>query len=185
MGHAISNKEQFINFDSKIENTLENYWRIFDVNLAWIRQSDTKAYTVFTIYGISVSVVFSNVGTIRNLLDGNTLVTILAMIYLITSLIAIFFGFRCIQPALKLKFPSSVVFFGSISRTFESPESYHTKSQEIVSDPEKMKIELCNQIYINSIIARGKFDDITKSISAFLLSLIVLILIVMNYILFG
>lgn len=181
MGHVISQKDQFINYDSTMDPILDNYWRIFDVNLAWIRQSDTKAYTVFTIYGISISVVFTNVETIKNLLNTNTIVFILAIIYLLASLVAIFFGFRCIQPSLKLKFPSSVIFFGSVARVYSSPEEYFEKSKMVVGDIENMRRELCNQVYINSVIARGKFDDITKSISAFLLSLVTLILIVMNY----
>jgi hypothetical protein len=181
MGHAISQKDQFFNFESNLENTLENYWRIFDVNLAWIRQSDTKAYTVFTIYGISISLVFSNVDKIKPLFDGNYLVMAIALAYLGSSIVAMFFGFRCIQPALKLKFPPSVIFFGSISRTYSSPEEYFQKSKSVVEDNEAMMRELCNQIYINSIIARGKFDDISKSISAFLTSLICLVMIVVSF----
>ena len=67
---------------------------------------------------------------------------------------------------------------------YNSPEEYFEKSRLVVGDLENMQRELCNQIFINSVIARGKFDDITKSISAFLLSLVTLILIVMNYFIF-
>lgn len=168
-----------------MDPTLENYWRMFDVNLAWIRQSDTKAYTVFTIYGISISLVFSNVDVIATLVEKSQVVQFLALLYLTSSVIAIYFGFRCIQPSLKLKFPTSVIFFGSVSRTFSSPDEYFEKSRYIVRDPESMERELCNQIYINSIIAREKFDDINKSIKAFLVSLLTLIMIVLTYFIYA
>lgn len=179
--HTITSKDAALNFESSLDSVAENYWRILDVNLAWIRQSDTKAYTIFMIYGISISLVFSNVDMIKSLIINSKLVMLLAVIYLGASLVAIIFGFRCIQPSLKLKFPPSVIFFGSIARTYTTPEDYHQQSKKVLGDPDKMNQELCNQIFINSIIARGKFEDITKSISAFLVSLITLLLIVLNY----
>ncbi len=177
----ISSNDMLINYPGGMDNVTENYWRILDVNLAWIRQSDTKAYTIFMIYGISISVVFANIGSITNMLGNSIVVMLLGILYMITSLIAIRFGFRCIQPSLKLKFPSSIVFFGSIANSFISPEAYFEHSRQILEDPDKMHKELCNQIFINSIIARGKFTDINKSIKAFMASLVILLFIVLIY----
>jgi hypothetical protein len=172
--------------ENSTENSIgstEQYWRIFDVNLAWIRQSDTKAYTMFTVYGISISVVFSKIDTIAAELSQSYMMIALATIYILSSMIALVFGFRCIQPSLKLKVPPSIIFFGSISRAYQSGEAYYEGSRPTANDVQAMEKELCNQIYINSIIARGKYDDISKSITAFLVSLITLIMIILYYIL--
>ena len=179
--HVISSKDSTLNVPTNIDEVTENYWRILDVNLAWIRQSDTKAYTIFMIYGISISLVFSNVEMIAAMVKNSYIVLILSVLYLVASLVAIVFGFRCIQPSLKLKFPPSIIFFGSIARSVSSPEEYYAKSLKVLEAHDKIQMELCNQIYINSIIASGKFDDISKSRSAFLVSLITILLIVLNY----
>lgn len=165
-----------------LKSSTEQYWRILDVNLAWIRQSDTKAYTMFTVYGISISVVFSKIDVISERLENDYFLIALAAVYIISSMIALIFGFRCIQPSLKLKFPPSIIFFGSVSRSYDSGESYYSGSKKIVEESALMEQELCNQIYINSVIARGKFDDISKSITAFLVSLITLIMIILYFI---
>ena len=107
--HVISSKDSTLNVPTNIDEVTENYWRILDVNLAWIRQSDTKAYTIFMIYGISISLVFSNVEIIAAMVKNSYIVLILSVLYLVASLVAIVFGFRCIQPSLKLKFPPSII----------------------------------------------------------------------------
>jgi len=179
----IQSKDLLTNYPSpsSMDSTTENYWRIFDVNLAWIRQSDTKAYTIFMIYGLSISVALANAQSVASLVKDSNIVLLLSMVYLVASMVALVFGFRCLQPSLKLKYPPSVIFFGSIARTYNSPEDYYTASLKIINDEEARHRELSNQIYINAVIAKGKFDDITKSISAFLVSLMTLVLIVMNY----
>ncbi len=177
----ISNSESLLNNESSLDASVDNYWRILDVNLAWIRQSDQKAYTIFTIYGISISLVFSNIAIIKNLLEKSIVVDVVSVIYFISSLIAIIYGFRCIQPNIHMKFPPSIVFFGNIASNFKSPVEYHDHSKEIIVHIEKMQQELCNQIYINSIIAHKKYNDLKKSITAFLVSLISLLMIVINF----
>ncbi|MDZ4707597.1 MAG: DUF5706 domain-containing protein [Saprospiraceae bacterium] len=181
--HLIQSKDSLTNYPSpsSMDSTTENYWRIFDVNLAWIRQSDTKAYTIFMIYGLSISVALSNAQSVAGLVKESNLVLLLSIVYLLASMIAMIFGFRCLQPSLKLKYPPSIIFFGSIARTYTSPEDYYEASLKVINDDEARKRELSNQIFINSVIAKGKFDDITKSITAFLVSLMTLVLIVMNY----
>ena len=178
---VISSSESSLEYPDGNDQITENYWRILDINLAWIRQSDTKAYTIFMIYGISISLAFSNAEAISLLVKDSVVILLLVIIYLMSSRVAIFFGFRCLQPSLRLKFPSSIIFFGSVARRHKSPDEYYEHSKTIVSNPESVHRELCNQIYINSVIAKGKFDDIYKSISAFLVSLITLLLIIMKY----
>ena len=86
--HVISSKDSTLNVPTNIDEVTENYWRILDVNLAWIRQSDTKAYTIFMIYGISISLVFSNVEMIAAMVKNSYIVLILSVLYLVASLVA-------------------------------------------------------------------------------------------------
>ena len=98
----------------------------------------------------------------------------------ISSLIAIIYGFRCIQPNIHMKFPPSIVFLGIFSN-FKSPVEYHDHSKEIIVHIEKMQQELCNQIYINSIIAHKKYNDLKNRLLPFWSALISLLMIVINF----
>lgn len=43
----------------RIDEKLENYWRILQTNLDWIKSSDQKATIILTIYGIIIPFVNS------------------------------------------------------------------------------------------------------------------------------
>ncbi|MEZ4949133.1 MAG: hypothetical protein R2784_07075 [Saprospiraceae bacterium] len=47
-----------------MDEKTENYWKILETNLDWIRYSDAKATGILTIYGLLVTIAFTNLNRI-------------------------------------------------------------------------------------------------------------------------
>lgn len=158
-----------------MDEKTENYWRILQTNLDWIKYSDAKATGLLTVYGVLVTVAFSNKDAFVGILHSRPLVFILTLT-VVVSLLAIFYGFRCISPRLKTPSHVSMIFFGSIVSNFKSMEDYREFSHKLLNSKVGIDDELARQIYINATIAAAKFRDVSLSIRYFIISFLLLML---------
>jgi len=161
-----------------------NYWKILETTLDWIKYSDAKATGILSIFGLIVTVVYSNVEHIKELLMGNMYLGVLSVLSAICSLIAIYYAFSSISPRIVKTNDKSIVFFGSVVRQYPSLDDYRQTANEVLDSKEGLDNELAEQIYINSSIAAKKFKDVTLSIRFFVGGIILLLLEIMAYIIF-
>ncbi len=152
-----------------------NLWQILETNLEWIRSSDNKATAILTIYGIVITLVYSNASEIFDSINENNALTTLSIISAITSLGAIYFGFRVIQPRVLPPNYISVIFFGSVASNFKDMDSYDGYVSKMLDRKEGLDADLTRQIYINSVIASKKYRDVANSIRFFVASLVILL----------
>ncbi len=158
-----------------------NYWKILETTLDWIKYSDAKATGILSIFGIIVTVIYSNIEPIKHLLMGNVYLGVLSVLSAICSLIAISYAFRSISPRIVKSNDQSIVFFGSVVRQYASLEEYRSMANKILDSKDGLDNELAEQIYINSSIAAKKFGDVTRSIRFFVVGMFLILLEIMIY----
>ncbi len=158
-----------------MDEKTENYWRILEANLEWIRYSDAKATGILTIYGILITVAFTKMLDILEVISGSWMLISLTSLSGISSLIAIFYGFRSISPRVIAHDNRSIIFFGSIVEKSEDLQAFREYSHQVLDSPRGLDDDLAAQIYINAKIASAKFKNVSASIKFFIASFLILL----------
>lgn len=158
----------------------EQYWHILHNNQDMIRFSEVKAGLVISIFGVLFSIMLSSVSWIRDQIgDWSWYLLILVILFMASTLVSLFFAFRCFMPRFENKNPTSVVYFGDIVSDFREYMAYHRFLEDIVVKDDEMSIQLAEQIHTNSVIATRKFQAVSKAIKLMLVSVFLLVVIVM------
>jgi len=158
----------------------DRYWQILQLNIEWLRFSETKATLVLTVYGVIFTIAYANSTAVFTSLSTSGWLLILIFLYGGLSLTSIVFAFLCVNPALKNKSPTSIIYFGHIKKDV-SVATYKTRAQVIIDDEDKLTDEITEQIHIISKIAWQKYRSVGWSLRFFIGSLIILILSVFFY----
>jgi hypothetical protein len=162
-------------------NKIQEYWNILGNINDWIKYSDTKATILLTLYGIIITIIYSNATESLNGINNSNWTLFFSVLSIIFSALSIVFAFLCINPKLKNSNPNSIIYFGHIQEKFKNADEYYTKSSEILSNETKHQKELSEQIHSTSVIAWKKFKNISWSIRFFAGSLICMIITILTY----
>lgn len=158
-----------------MDEKTENYWRILEANLEWIRYSDAKATGILTIYGVLITVAFTKILDILEIISSSYLLIGLTTVSGLASLVAIYYGFRSISPRLIVEQHRSIIFFGSIVQHSSDVNSFRAYSHEVLDSPRGLDDDLAAQIYVNARIASLKFKNVSASIRYFIISFLTLL----------
>ncbi len=158
-----------------MDEKTENYWRILEANLEWIRYSDAKATGILTIYGVLITVAFTKILDILEIISSSWMLIALTSLSGVTSLVAIYYGFRSISPRLLTQDHRSIIYFGSIVKHSPDMQSFRQYSHEVLDSPRGLDDDLAAQIYINAHIASLKFKNVSSSINFFIASFLILL----------
>ena len=161
----------------------QEYWNILNSTQEGIRYSDTKATIILTLYGVILTIIYSNSAQVLTALETSKPVLWFSIISIMCAAISILFGFLCINPRLKNNNAKSILYFGHIQKKFTKYEEYNLKAEEILSDENLYSSELAEQIHSNSIIAWKKFTNVSWCIR-FLFACIVFMLVSLIFYLF-
>ena len=159
----------------------EEYWKILNKTTDWIKFSDTKAIVVLTVYGIIITIIYSNSKVVYEYLSNSTFSVILSIIVAILSFLSVLFSFLAINPRLKNTNADSIIFFGHIQEKNKDYSEYYLNSQQILSDENEYRKQIAEQVYVNSKIAWKKFKNVSYSIRCFFFSIVILIVILTEY----
>ena len=129
-----------------MSKTSEEYWKILNTINEWIRFSDLKAGAILSVYGIILTVIYSNSEQVFKILDTNSSLLFISIVAIITSIISVFLSFLTLNPSLKNKNPHSILFFGHIQKKFDSYEDYDQQAKEIISGKKEYRAQLAEQI---------------------------------------
>lgn len=148
-----------------------------------IRYSDTKATLILTLYGVVLTIIYSNSEQVLKSLESSNYVFWFSIISIVFALLSILFAFLCINPRLKNNNAKSIIYFGHIQKKFPTYNDYHSTAEEILSKNNKYTSELAEQVHTNSIIAWNKFSNVTWCIRFLFGCLIFLIFSLFAYLL--
>lgn len=168
---------------SLMEN-IEFYWRTLIKNIEWIKFSEAKAIFLITIYGVILTITYTNAKDLYPVLNKSILLSIFtffASLFAITSLAYCFFA---LNPVLKNDNPNSIVYFGHIKEKFKTSKEYVEYAGKILSNKEKLIENVADQVYQTSKIAWRKFSFVSWAIRFFLVTISILIIEIIIYLIF-
>ena len=155
-----------------------NYWEQLERLEKLIRASELKAGVIFSFHGLILVVFFDRLEELQPLFQEGELFIVLDSFWMISSLISIYFCFKCFKPQITKKYEKNVLFFRDAVYSFGSIEKYTKRLIEIFGEEEDFYSQLGQQIYIESMIIDKKFQHVENAIKYFALSFIFIIIIV-------
>ncbi|MCR6641726.1 MAG: DUF5706 domain-containing protein [Sporocytophaga sp.] len=159
----------------------DDYWRILESTNEWIRFSDQKAGILLTVYGVIVTVIYSNSDTVYLALSKSYYQIFLTIVTVLLSGISITYAFLCLNPSLKNSNPKSIIYFGHVQAHNKSCNEYIQNSKAILEDDTLLIEQEAEQVYINSTIAWKKFRFVSLAIRFYFLSIFTLLLSLFMY----
>ena len=153
-----------------------NYWEQLERLEKLIRASELKAGVIFSFHGLILGVFFDRLEELQPLFEEGALFIVLATFWMISSLISIYFCFKCFKPQITKKYEKNVLFFRDAVYSFGSIEKYTKRLIEIFGEEEDFYSQLGQQIYIESMIIDKKFQHVENAIKYFALSFIFIII---------
>jgi hypothetical protein len=157
----------------------EQYWAILKNNQEMIRFSEVKAGLVISIFGVLFSLMLNSVGWIKEAIAHWSMLPVgVLALFIMLTMISLFFAFRCFMPRFENKNPTSIIYFGDIVSDFKEYKSYHAYLQKAVIDDEQMSMQLAEQIHTNSSIALKKMKAVNTAMRFMMSSIFLLIILV-------
>lgn len=157
------------------------YWSTLLKNIEWIKFSETKAVVIITVYGVILTIVYSNAKEILSFIENSNLILALTVLSALFSIGSVLCSFLALNPILKNADPDSIIYFGHIQEKFSSSEDYSKYANEVIADSERLNQNIADQVYQTSKIAWRKFQLISWGIRFFAISLLLLIIEVATY----
>lgn len=161
----------------------QEYWNILNSIQDGIRYSDTKATIILTLYGVTLTIVYSNSHEVLTAIETSNSVFFSSIAAIICAAISILFAFLCVNPRLIGNNPTSIIYFGHIQERYSTYSDYLSKANEILSDDSRYSAEISEQIHSNSKIAWQKFSNVAWCIRFLFACIVFLIISLLAYLL--
>jgi hypothetical protein len=166
----------------RVENPSARYWEILQINIDWLRFSESKAGIILTVYGVIFTLGYTNATSVFKSMEQSGFLIFLIFTYGILSLISIGFCFACLNPNLKNEEEeSSIIYFGHISKTHKKYKEYKAYAQSILDNEDKFTDQITEQIFVNSALAWKKYKHVSWALRLFVLSLVILMIALFTY----
>jgi hypothetical protein len=166
----------------RVENPSARYWEILQINIDWLRFSESKAGIILTVYGVIFTMGYTNATAVFSSLQHSGFLGFLICVYGLMSLASIGFCFSCLNPNLKnLEESSSIIYFGHISKKHKEFKEYKIYAQSVLDNEDKFTDHITEQIYVNSRLAWKKFTRVSWALRLFIFSLVVLLIALCTY----
>ena len=162
----------------------EQYWNILQYNNELLRYSEVKAGLILTVYGILFTVLYNTLEPIQLAIEEHWLLFALASIFSLTTVVSIYYCFRCFIPRIEKNNPLSYIFFGDVASKFKDGEEYFVKMEEMIYDETKYCQQLAEQIHVNARIASKKFKNVSQAIKLLVVAIFSIVLFVLVSMLF-
>jgi len=143
-----------------IEVLWDNYILVTDL----IKFSDAKAGAILAADSVIALSIFANMNNIKEYIVNNDIILLLfiigAIAYCGSFLLAVF----SIIPKMKIDKEKSILFFGHIAENYKSAQDYEKDAIEKLGEEKVLISEICQEIWINSLIARKKYALVSWSL---------------------
>ena len=162
------------------QELIDHYWGSINYIFELIKSSEIKAGLILSFYGILLSFIYKKIEVILIDFSNSIFLYTLIGLWFFTTLISIYYSFRCFMPRKETKFKKNIFFFGDIITKFGDVDEFSKTFYNISLDKDQLFDQLGQQIYILSKIAAQKFKNVNKSLQFLGLGML-LILISMIY----
>ena len=157
--------------DLKSEDLALHYWGSLDNLVSLIKSSELKAGLILTFFGIIFNFVYQNIERVKESLTNYNFLYVLLSLYLISTLLSIYFSVKTFIPRIEKKYEPNIFFFGDINSKFGDIHKFSKTFLNTVVDREKVFDQIGQQIYVNAKITTLKFKNVNASIRYLVVSL--------------
>ncbi len=154
-----------------------NFWEQLERLEKLIRASELKAGVVFSFHSLILGLFADRLEHFSEIFKANPLLIGLAVLWISSVLVSIYFCFKCFRPRIELKYDKNVFFFRNAVSDFGDSKEFSKKLIEVCKNEEQLFKQLSEQIHVESKIIDQKFRNVNKSIQFFAISFVVIILI--------
>ncbi|MGJ8745976.1 Pycsar system effector family protein [Polaribacter sp.] len=181
-------KQKLTNSPHSLEDLKEkdlpfHYWGAMRYFLDLIKSSEIKAGLILSFYGIIFNFVYQNIDQAKSNFASFNFLHILAILWLITTLISIFYSVRSFIPRIEKNYEPNIFFFGDIVSKFGDIKEYSQKFLDVNVDKAQLYDQIGQQIYVNAKITTAKFKNVNMSLRYLLISMLLLLFFVIYTIL--
>jgi len=152
-----------------------NYWEQLERLEKLIRASELKAGVIFSFHSLILGLFADRLEHFNQLFKDNSALIIIAILWISSVLISIFYCFKCFRPRIELKYDKNVFFFRNAASAFGNIKEYSKKLIEVCGSEEELLNQLSQQIHVESKIIDQKFKSVNNSIKFFGLSFIFIV----------
>ena len=156
-----------------------NYWEQLERLEKLIRASELKAGVIFSFHSLILGLFVDRLGDFKGVIVSSNLLIILAVLWVLSVLISIFYCFKCFMPRIESKYEKNVFFFKDAASSFGDLEAYTKELIRICGSDQEFYRQLANQIHVESKIIERKFSSVQMSIRFFALSFLFIILFIL------
>lgn len=159
-----------------------HYWHTINYFVGLIKASELKAGLILSFYGIILNFIYRNVNTILEQFTNNIPIYLILGLWLICTMISIYYSIRSFIPRIESKYDDNVFFFGDIISKFGDIDTFSKTFFETSIDKDRRYDQMGHQIYINAKIAATKFKNVNLSLRYLAIGLVLLLILVITYV---
>jgi len=178
-----NHRPKYTNEDLQGKDLGFHYWGAMQYIVGLIKSSELKAGLILSFYGIIFNFVYQNIGSAEKNFENFGFMHIIAILWLLSTIISIFYSIRSFIPRIEKNYDPNVFFFGDVISKFGDIKEYSQKLIETNVEKEQLYNQLGQQIYINSKITAAKFKNVNASLKYLAVSIGLLLVLVIKYIL--
>ena len=145
------------------EELIDHYWGSLSYITGLIKSSEIKAGLILSFYGILFNFIYRNLDMVMLQAKEYNVFYVLLVIWLITTIVSIFFSVRCFMPRIEGKYDKNIFFFNDVLTKFGDIKEFSKTFYDISRDQDELFLQLGEQIYVNSKIAALKFKYVNRS----------------------
>ncbi|MBJ2175560.1 ABC transporter ATP-binding protein [Aureibaculum sp. A20] len=163
------------------DDLVDHYWGSINYIFNLIKASEIKAGLILSFYGILFNFIYKSFASVSGTDTYHTFLYILLGLWLICTIISVYFCIRCFMPRIETKFDKNIFFFGDVITKFGDIKQFSKLFHEISKDEDRLFDQLGQQVYINSKIAALKFKNVNRALRFLALGLVFLFIIITYY----
>lgn len=160
----------------------EHYWQTINYFVGLIKSSELKAGLILSFYGIILNFIYRNTNPIIEQFSNQIPIYIILGLWLLCTMISIYYSIRSFIPRIERKYEDNVFFFGDIISKFGDIKAFSKTFYDTSIDNEQRYDQMGQQIYINAKIAAMKFKNVNLSLRYLAIGLIILFILVISYV---
>lgn len=160
------------------EELVDHYWGSINYVFSLIKASEIKAGLILSFYGILLNLIYRYLGDVVAEAEAGHLLLYLPLgLWILCTLVSIYYSIRCFMPRLETKFDKNIFFFKDIISKFGTINEFSKRFYKISLDEKELFDQLGQQVFINSKIASTKFKSVNRSIHFLAIGLVMLFIV--------
>lgn len=157
------------------DELIDHYWGSINYFFELIKASEIKAGLILSFYGIATNILYKKVEEVFTDFPNNMVLYSLIGLWFLSTVISIYYSFRCFMPRKETKFAKNILYFGDVITKFGDVNEFSKTFLKVSNDKDQLFDQLGQHIFIISKIASTKFKNVNTSLRFLAISIVLLL----------